>query len=128
MAAAVIEDITDQPETIKVGGERSRYVWDPQLDTEHFAVSEPDSIFKPPPYWVSTPPMPLGTNPSHPCNDTQDTILSKKCATQRNAMELANWLLEETGDPVTNLKGFRSTKSNGKGSQLNCIALHRMVG
>ena len=54
MAAAVIEEITDEPENLKVGGERSRYVWNPQLDTEQFAELEPDSIFLPPPYWLKS--------------------------------------------------------------------------
>ena len=122
MAAAVIEDITDEPETIKVGGERSRYVWNPQLDTEHFAVSEPDSTFKPPPYWESTPTMSLGTNPSHPCNATQDTILSKRCAAQRNAMELTTWLLEEMGDPVYKPKGEQKYQIQWKRES---VELHR---
>ena len=55
MAAAVIEEIVDEPETIKVGRERSRYVWNPQLDTEHFAEIDPDGIFLPPPYWLKNP-------------------------------------------------------------------------
>ena len=120
VAAPVIEEIVDDPHLV-MGREGSRYRWDSTLDTQHFVDVDPESLLLPPPYWIEKPKQPLGTTPDHPCNASLEFDLSERCSAVRNAMELVEWLKQETDHPSYTTGSWKYRIFWKKGS----VELHR---
>ena len=93
----------------------------PELDIQYRTDVEADSPFQPPPYWVPKPRPPLGTSTDHPCNASLEFEIAERCSALRNAMELVEWLKDETKHPTYSIGSSKHRIFWKRGS----VELHR---